>query len=72
MWLEAFGLIAAVLAVNMVFVVGAKICFEHLKRQSETLLGKYFGILMRTNALLIGAIGVEMVVHGIEQVLGEA
>jgi small neutral amino acid transporter SnatA (MarC family) len=43
--------------------------FTHLKAQSETLLGKYFSILMRTMALFIGAIGVEMIFSGIEQAL---
>jgi small neutral amino acid transporter SnatA (MarC family) len=43
--------------------------FTHLNAQSETLLGKYFSILMRTMALFIGAIGVEMIFSGIEQAL---
>jgi multiple antibiotic resistance protein len=68
-WPLAIGLVSGVLAINMLFVLAAMLSFTHLKAQSETLLGKYFSILMRTMALFIGAIGVEMIFSGIEQAL---
>jgi len=33
------------------------------------MLGKYLAILMRTNALFIGAIGIEMTINGLESVI---
>ena len=61
----ATGMIAAVLIINTLFVIFVKTVFAQLEAQKETLLGKYFAILMRTNALLIGAISVEMIVLGL-------
>ncbi|GMW03677.1 MAG: hypothetical protein AMXMBFR84_48110 [Candidatus Hydrogenedentota bacterium] len=60
-------LVCSVLAFNMAFVLAVKAAFQHLKEQSETMLGKYFAILMRTMALFIGAIGVEMILKGIQE-----
>lgn len=68
-WYVAVGLVAGVVVLNMLIVLGAKISFSSLQAQSETLLGKYCSILMRTMALFIGAIGVEMIFNGVEQAL---
>ena len=63
--LPAVMTIAGVLLVNMCFVVLVRIVFQSLYAQRDTLLGKYFSILMRTNTLFIGAIAVEMILTGI-------
>ncbi|MBI39827.1 MAG: hypothetical protein CMF59_09520 [Leptospiraceae bacterium] len=60
------GIIAGVLAVNFLFVVLVCLIFERVSGMRETRLGKYFAILMRTNALFIGAIAMEMVVTGLK------
>ena len=58
--------IAAIMALNFVFVVVVKYFISELEGYRETLVGKYFAILMRTNALFVGAIAVEMILTGIE------
>lgn len=63
--LPGIVIILSVLAVNFLFVVAASWFFSTLQGRKETMLGKYFAILMRTNALFIGAIAVEMIVSGI-------
>lgn len=63
-------IVAAVLASNFAFVVGAAWLFNHVRTQAETTLGKFVALLMRTSALLIGAVGVEMVVTGLQGLLG--
>lgn len=65
-WFIALAMVAGVLAINFVFVVTARYLFARFEARKETLLGKYFAILMRTNALFIGAIAVEMIVTGLE------
>lgn len=62
--------IAAVMALNFVIVCLAYRVVSHLETKRETLVGAYFTILMRTNALFIGAIGIEMILAGIEGVTG--
>ncbi|MEQ8351281.1 MAG: MarC family protein [Leptospiraceae bacterium] len=59
-------IIMAVLAVNFLFVILICLIFERVSGMKETRLGKYFAILMRTNALFIGAIAMEMVVTGLK------
>ena len=59
--------IAAVLAVNLAVVCVAQIFVTKLESGSrDSLLASYFTILMRTNALFIGAIGIEMILAGLE------
>ena len=58
-------LIGAVLAVNFVIVTVAQLFLSRIKRNTESLVGAYFTILMRTNALFIGAIGIEMILAGL-------
>ncbi len=67
----SLGLIGGVLAVNFVVLVLYHVIFDRLSGASETLLGKYFAILMRTNALFIGGVAVEMIMSGIEQYLAD-
>lgn len=69
-WPIAVFVVALVLVVNMAVVLTAAFCFDRLKSTSETMLGKYVAILMRTNALFIGAVGVEMIINGIQELLG--
>ena len=59
--------IGAVLIANWVFVAGVARAVGRLEGYRDTLVGKYFGVLMRTNALFIGAIGVEMILAGLKQ-----
>ncbi len=42
---------------------------HNLQQRAETLVGKYLAILMRTNSLFIGAIGVEMIVNGVLELI---
>ena len=63
----AFAMIFGVLAVNMAFVMAAYALFQTGESGRETRLAKYFGVLMRMMALFVGAIGVEMIVGGIQE-----
>jgi len=58
-------LIGAVLTVNFVIMTVAQLFLSRMKRNTESLVGAYFTILMRTNALFIGAIGIEMILAGL-------
>jgi multiple antibiotic resistance protein len=58
--------LAAVMLINFLGVVVVHVFINELEGYKETLVGKYFSILMRINALFIGAIGVEMILTGIE------
>lgn len=58
-------LIGAVLAVNFVIVTVAQHFLSRMNSNKESLVGAYFTILMRTNALFIGAIGIEMILAGL-------
>ena len=58
--------IAAILLINYLGVVISHRFLSHLDSLRDSLAGAYLTILMRTNALFIGAIGVEMILAGIE------
>lgn len=58
--------IAAVLLANFAVVSVAQMFVNKFDDSRESLLGSYFTILMRTNALFIGAIGIEMILAGLE------
>lgn len=58
--------IAAVLALNFLVVCVGQIFVARLDGSRDSLLGSYFTILMRTSALFIGAIGIEMILSGLE------
>jgi len=59
--------IPAVLAVNFLLVGALAWLMLSLQRGPNEIATKYIMLLMRTNALFIGAIGLEMIVGGIEQ-----
>jgi multiple antibiotic resistance protein len=58
--------IAAVLGVNFALVCLAQVLIARMRDSSDSLLASYFTILMRTSALFIGAIGIEMILAGLE------
>lgn len=70
--LLALGGIAAVMLANFLLLAGAHRLVAELEGRKETMAGKYFAILMRTNALFVGAVSVEMIVSGIVQVIQQA
>lgn len=57
--------ISAVLFINYLGVIIAHRFLSRLDSLRDSLAGAYLTILMRTNALFIGAIGVEMILTGI-------
>ncbi|MBI1353035.1 MAG: hypothetical protein GC160_01730 [Acidobacteria bacterium] len=64
------GMIAGVLALNYALVCLAQLMVSRMSQAKDTLLGAYFTILMRTSALFIGAIGIEMILTGLESIGG--
>lgn len=60
-------IICGVLAINALFVLGYQMLLKRASGASETMLVKYFGIAMRFNALLVGALSIEMIVGGIRE-----
>ena len=60
--------IAGILLANFALVCGMQVLVRRFNGSRESLLGSYMAILMRTNALFIGAIGIEMVLAGLEGV----
>lgn len=60
----AFLLVAAVLAVNMAVVLAAAGVFHIAGLEWRTRFIKYLAVLMRVMAFFVGAVGVEMVVSG--------
>lgn len=67
--LMAAAMIAGVLAINMGVVLSAYRLFGSAREERETRFAKYFAVLMRTMALFIGAIGVEMIFGGIMEMI---
>lgn len=68
----AIAVIFLVLLINFIFIIFVQHYYRHLEGSKETLFGKYFAILMRTNALFIGAIAIEMILRGGEAALNPA
>jgi len=62
----ACGIIVGVLAINTAFCVMGYRVFGTLDGSRETLFAKELGMLTRIMALFIGAIGVEMLLGGLE------
>lgn len=60
------AVIAGVLALNFVIVALTQRVVARMGEKRGSLLGAYFTILMRTSALFIGAIGIEMILSGLE------
>ena len=61
--------IAGLMCANWMLLVLVHRLFSDLERQKETLFGKYLSVLMRTNSLFIGAIGVDMIISGMKNVM---
>ena len=59
------AIICGALAINSLFITIYTIVYKKLKTRHIPFLGKFFTILMRTNALFIGAIAIEMILKGI-------
>lgn len=64
-FVTGLGGLAIVLLVNYLGVVGLHWLTAELQGHRYSVGGRYMGMLMRLNALFIGAIGVEMLVGGI-------
>ena len=62
----ACGIIVAVLAINSFFVMFGYYVFSRSEGRRESLFAKELAMLMRIMALFIGAIGVEMLLGGLE------
>jgi len=66
----SLSVLSGVLFVNILCVgLYHQIQFR-LEKKKELSLGKYLSILMRVNALFLGAIGVEMIFRGVESMYG--
>lgn len=59
------SIITAGLLVNFLFVMASYQLFSNSRNYRETMVGKYFGILMRSNALFLGAVGMQMIIDGV-------
>ena len=64
---EAALIIGGVLAVNLGALLAYHWFYTRARGRFELALIKYFAMLMRLNALLIGAVAVEMVLSGLSQ-----
>ncbi|MDA0205217.1 MAG: hypothetical protein O3A53_20030 [Acidobacteria bacterium] len=60
------AVIAGVLTLNFAIVALTQLVVARMGEKRGTLLGAYFTILMRTSALFIGAIAIEMILSGLE------
>lgn len=67
--LLAAGMIIGVLGINMAVVLAAYRLFGAAEEDRETRFAKYFAVMMRTMALFIGAIGVEMIFGGVMEMI---
>lgn len=63
----AAAIIGSVLAINYVLVLAYQFLLRSAHGRFELLVTKYFGVAMRFNALLIGALSVEMILGGIRE-----
>lgn len=63
------AIIGSVLTVNCGIILGYRGIFQVVSGTLEKMLIKYFGIVMRFNALLIGALSVQMILGGIAEYL---
>lgn len=60
-------IISLVLAINYAIVLLYHVLFSRVHGRFEISLVKYFGVAMRLNALLIGALSVQMILGGIHE-----
>ncbi|MCI5073385.1 MarC family protein [bacterium] len=70
-WYMGASGIGSVMLCNWALLVVGHYFFSNLKRSKETLVGKYLSVLMRTTSLFIGAIGVDMVMSGLQELITE-
>jgi multiple antibiotic resistance protein len=68
--MTALTIITAVLAVNAACVLAYQWFYRKAKGPIEVALIKYFSIAMRLNALLIGAVSVQMILSGVTDYVG--
>ena len=66
------GIFVVVLAINFSLVFGYQALFKRVRGRVELLLVKYFGIAMRFNALLVGALSVDMILGGIRDFMAHS
>jgi len=66
-WWLTISAIAGVLLLNAVCVLGYQKLYKDAVGPLELAIRRYFGIAMRFNALLIGAVGLEMILPGIRE-----
>lgn len=59
--------VLAIMTGNWLLLTLITAIMDRLRSHSETLLGRYLAILMRTNSLFIGAIGVDMIISAVKQ-----
>lgn len=64
---ESAAIIAMTLSVNGLMVFIYQILLKRAHGRIETVLLKYFAIAMRLNALMIGAVSVQMILSGIRE-----
>ena len=63
----AAAIIGCVLAINYVLVLGYQFLLRSVHGRVKLIVTKYFGVAMRFNALLVGALSVEMILGGIRE-----
>ena len=66
------AIFAVVLMANFACVLGYQALFKRVRGRLELLLVKYFGVAMRFNALLVGALSVDMILGGIREFMSES
>ena len=65
-WWLSLLIVGGVMVINLIILLIVHALYDKLESQRETMLGKYIAILMRTLALIIGGIGVEMILGGLQ------
>ncbi|MBN1517496.1 MarC family protein [Candidatus Sumerlaeota bacterium] len=65
-------IIIAGIVLNAAMVLLYHHVFKHARRRMELALLKYFAIAMRLNALLIGAVSVQMIIEGVTSLIRPA
>ena len=65
----SFSMISGVLLINFIFIIFYQAIQYKLNTKKNIAIVKYFAILMRANALFIGAVAIEMLITGIRNVI---
>lgn len=66
-----FLIIASVIVINFILCIAYHKLIHEMKSPRTSAISKYFAILMRVNALFIGAMAIEMLVTGIERIISD-